>query len=545
VWKKLLVRRRSLSRRVHKIVFLVLVFSLMLSLVGISVPAAASAGTFRTTSRVNIRSEPNTDATAVTIVNSGTSVEVIDHNPAGWSKVTVGGSTGFIRSDFLRYPIASNSSATFKTTAGVNIRSSASTDSSKVATVEKGTSVEVTEHDPAGWSRVRVGSNRGFIRSDFLTRGGDGSAAGTEATGAAAASSPSSSGSSGSSGTSATLRTTGRVNLRSSPSSANNTNLVRTLAANTSVEVISTGHMDRENKPWSKVKIGNTEGYIRSDFLSTTGSSQSQTLKTTSSVNFRSGASTSNSVIRTIAANTNVEVLSTGHGDKGEWSNVRHNNTTGFIRSDFLSATGSSSRTLRTMTGVHMRTGPSTSNRSLGVLPVNTVVEVISTGHGTAGRWSKVKHNNNEGYIRSDFLGAGARRIEEIEWSDMRRLMPRNRDLRIYDVRTGISYNIRAFSLGNHADVDPSTQADTDAKLRTRNGVWAWTPRPVWVTVGDRTFAAAINGMPHAGSSVSGNGLNGHFCLHFRGSTSHGSTSASYVRNMQNAITEAYNARPR
>jgi len=506
-----------------------------------SVPAVASAGTFRTTGRVNLRSEPNTDSNAITVVNSGTNVEVIDHNPAGWSKVTVGGSTGFIRSDFLRYPISSGSSATFKTTAGVNIRSSASTSSSRVATVEKGTSVEVTEHDPAGWSSVRVGSNRGFIRSDFLTRGGDGSAAGTESTGAGASSGSSGSSGSSPSGSSTTLRTTGRVNLRSSPSSDNNNNLLRTLAANTTVEVISTGHGAKND--WSSVKVGNTDGYIRSDFLSAGGSSQPTTLKTTGPVNLRSGPSTNNSIVRSLAPNTSVEVISTGHGAAKDWSSVRHNNTNGYIRSDLISATGSSSSsTLRTVVaGVRIRSGPSTNYRIVKTLPANTEVTVT----GRSGDWSKVRQGTTEGYIKSDLLGTGIRRVELIEWSEMRRIMPRNTNLRVVDVRTGISFNVRAMSLGNHADVDTATQADTDAKLRSRNGVWSWNARPVWVTVGDRTFAAAMNGMPHAGSAVSGNGLNGHFCMHFRGSTSHTSTSTSYVRGMQDAITEAYNSRSR
>jgi len=157
--------------------------------------------------------------------------------------------------------------------------------------------------------------------------------------------------------------------------------------------------------------------------------------------------------------------------------------------------------------------------------------------------WSRVRHNGTEGFIRSDFLGGGIK-VELIDWATAKKLIPKNTDLRVYDVRSGTSYNIKAFSLGNHADVDTSTQTDTNLKRATRDGAWAWAPRPVWVTVGERTFAASINGMPHAGSAVSGNGLSGHFCLHFRGSTSHGSTSASYVRNMQNAITEAWNARP-
>jgi len=175
------------------------------------------------------------------------------------------------------------------------------------------------------------------------------------------------------------------------------------------------------------------------------------------------------------------------------------------------------------------------------LLQVNTSVEVLEN---QSNGWSRVRHNGTDGFIRSDLLGSGARTFELIDWPTAKSVLPRGTNLRVVDVRTGISYNIRVFSMGNHADVDTATQADTDAKRSSRNGVWSWTPRPVWVTVGDRTYAAAINGMPHAGSVTSGNGLSGHFCLHFRGSTSHSSTSASLVRNMQNAITEAWNARP-
>ena len=484
---------------------------------------SASAGTFRTTDSVRLRSEPSTEANVVTVLQAGTNVDVRDHNPAGWSSVTVGNSTGFIRSDFLRFPISGT--ATFRTTSGVNVRSSASTTSNVLSTVIAGTSVEVSEHDPAGWSKVSVNGTSGFIRSDFLTRGGDGSAAHTT-TVVASASTSSAIG---------TLRTTGSVNLRAGAST--NDRIISTLSARTSVEVL-----ENQANGWSRVRHNGTDGFIRSDLLSESGaaSAASTTLRTNGTVNLRSGPSTNNSIVKTLSAGTSVEVL---EQQSNGWSRVRHNNTDGFIRSDLISQSGGGAgSTLRTLTGVHFRTGPSTGHSSIEVLAVNTAVEVLEN---LSSGWSRVRYNGTEGFISTKFLGTGIRPVEVIEWADARRIIPRGRDLRVVDVRTGISYNIRAFSLGNHADVDTASQADTDAKRRTRNGVWSWAPRPVWVTVGDRTFAAAINGMPHAGSSVSGNGLSGHFCLHFRGSTSHTSNSASLVRNMQNAITEAHDKRPR
>jgi len=150
-----------------------------------------------------------------------------------------------------------------------------------------------------------------------------------------------------------------------------------------------------------------------------------------------------------------------------------------------------------------------------------------------------VRHSGTVGYIRSDLLGAGYK-VELIDWSTAKNIVPRGTNLRVVDVRTGISYNIRPFSLGGHADVEPPTKADTDAILRSRNGVWAWAPRPVWVTIGNRTFAAALNGMPHDVSTISGNGLNGHLCLHFNNTVTN---SKTYQRDLNNAVMEAYNKR--
>ena len=54
-----------MDRRLQKIVYLVLVICMIAGLVGMSQPVMASAGTFRTTADVNIRSEPSTDASVV------------------------------------------------------------------------------------------------------------------------------------------------------------------------------------------------------------------------------------------------------------------------------------------------------------------------------------------------------------------------------------------------------------------------------------------------------------------------------------------------
>jgi len=493
-------------------------------MVALPVPASA-AGTFQTTDSVNVRAEPSTNAAVVVVVNTGTSVEVLDHNPAGWSRVQVGSSTGFIRSDFLKFPVGSG--ATFTVTSGVNLRSAASTDSSILRTVVAGASVEVTEHNPAGWSKVKVGDTNGFIRSDFLKRGTGSGSGGTSS--ADTTSTETAIG---------TLRTTGAVNMRSGASTGHS--IIRTLTANSSVEVL-----EQQSNGWSRVRHNGTSGFIRSDLLSESGAAGTQSstvMRTTGVVNFRTGPSTSNSIIRTLSSGTNVDVL---ENQSNGWSKVNHNNSTGYIRSDLLtsSTAGSSSEasigTLKTVTGVNFRSGPSTSHRVIRLLQVNTSVEVLEN---QSNGWSKVRHNGTTGYIRSDLLGSGARTIELIDWSTASSIVPTGVNLRVVDVRTGISFQLRGFSKSGHMDVEPPTQDDTDAILQTRNGVWAWAPRPVWVTVGDRTFAAALNGMPHDVSTISNNGMDGHLCLHFNNTRTN---SQTYQRDLNNAVNEAYNARPR
>ena len=108
--------------------------------------------------------------------------------------------------------------------------------------------------------------------------------------------------------------------------------------------------------------------------------------------------------------------------------------------------------------------------------------------------------------------------VERLHWRYVRNLISSRYVMRVFDVYTGITYYVRSLANGNHADVEPLTAHDTALWSQTFGGVHTWNGRPVWVTIGGRTFAAAINGMPHDVSTISGNNMNGHLCLHFYGS---------------------------
>ncbi|QGT99972.1 hypothetical protein SYNTR_1379 [Candidatus Syntrophocurvum alkaliphilum] len=92
----------------------------------------------------------------------------------------------------------------------------------------------------------------------------------------------------------------------------------------------------------------------------------------------------------------------------------------------------------------------------------------------------------------------------------------------ITDLDTGISFQARRYGGGYHADVEPLTAADTEKLRQIYGGQWSWARKAVLVTTNGRTFAGSMNGMPHAQQAIWDNNFNGHFCVHFLNSRTHG-----------------------
>jgi peptidoglycan hydrolase-like protein with peptidoglycan-binding domain len=130
--------------------------------------------------------------------------------------------------------------------------------------------------------------------------------------------------------------------------------------------------------------------------------------------------------------------------------------------------------------------------------------------------------------------------VELLDWSLVKTIFKVGLTASVYDVRSGLTYKVKSFSNGNHADVEPITADDTAIMLKTYGGVWKWDPRPVWVTVNGRTIAGSINGMPHGGDTNPYNNMAGQICIHFRGSTTHNGNLA-FAQDHQDAVTEAWN----
>lgn len=115
----------------------------------------------------------------------------------------------------------------------------------------------------------------------------------------------------------------------------------------------------------------------------------------------------------------------------------------------------------------------------------------------------------------------------------------------VYDIDSGLSFKVKRTYGYNHSDTETLSAEDTAIMKRIYGGQWSWSRRAIIVTVNGTRIAASMAGMPHAGvdsaatntyvqsrsggfgsgtnlDAVKGNGMNGHFDIHFYGSRTHG-----------------------
>ena len=120
----------------------------------------------------------------------------------------------------------------------------------------------------------------------------------------------------------------------------------------------------------------------------------------------------------------------------------------------------------------------------------------------------------------------------------------------VTDVKTGISFQVKRWSGGSHADVEPLTASDTAAICRMYGVTKAsditesnnYQRRSILVTINGHSYAASMYGVPHnadEGDTIKDNNYSGQFCIHFTNSSTHGSKKVD--ADHQNAINYAYN----
>lgn len=115
-----------------------------------------------------------------------------------------------------------------------------------------------------------------------------------------------------------------------------------------------------------------------------------------------------------------------------------------------------------------------------------------------------------------------------MDWNKAKHVIARKSVFSIIDLETGLQFQVQRRAGKNHADVQPLTKYDTAVMKQIYQGKWSWKRRAILVHKDDQFLAASMHGMPHGGDGIPGNGFRGHFCIHFPGSSTHGSGSVDF-----------------
>ena len=114
-------------------------------------------------------------------------------------------------------------------------------------------------------------------------------------------------------------------------------------------------------------------------------------------------------------------------------------------------------------------------------------------------------------------------KTEVLDWfaDHVTNVIPKKAKFTVKDVRTGKTFTAIRWSGVNHLDAEPATSDDTAKLKKIYGGEWSWNRRPILILYRGHVYAASMNGMPH-GTSTIDNGFDGHFCIHFKNSKTHG-----------------------
>lgn len=128
---------------------------------------------------------------------------------------------------------------------------------------------------------------------------------------------------------------------------------------------------------------------------------------------------------------------------------------------------------------------------------------------------------------------------EELKWfSGGSNKIPKGATFKVKDIKTGKVFTARRWSGYNHLDAEPLSKSDTST-MKSIYGGWSWRRRAILVKYDGHVYAASMNGMPHGTSTISNNGFDGHFCIHFTGSKTHGTGKVDSEH--QNCVKTALN----
>jgi len=285
-----------------------------------AVPMSGLAESYKlvTGGALNLRENPSLEAKVIRQYPTGTWMTVLSEE-GEWSKVEVGGNTGYVMSKYLT---ESSSESTLyvrtNTGRGLNLRDMPSLEGNIITSFKPGTAVQVLARG-ASWHKVSVDGVTGYMDARYLTGSASSGSTSSDKTG-----------------------------VVSNPG-ANQVLLLRETASTDArvlgyfgngVKVTITG----EEGDFYKVTVGGKKGYMMKKFIKLNASSSSSTLPAApftaelinpngnSIVNFRTAPGLNASIIKAHKVGTRINVLEVGE----TWCKAEIDGVTGYVSKYFF-----------------------------------------------------------------------------------------------------------------------------------------------------------------------------------------------------------------
>ena len=363
-------------------------------------------------------------------------------------------------------------------------------------------------------------------------------------------------------------------------------------SASTDSNVVGVAHqgdkvtINDTNGNWYKVSCNGKTGYVWKKYIKVTSSSSGSSSGSKSSGSTSSGSSSSDGTcqqgdkgdaVRSVQKRLiTLGYLSSGSAD-GSFGNQTKNAVMAFQKNNGLSQTGRvNSSTLEKLNSSSAKKAGSSSSSSEGTCQPGDKGDAVRkvqkrlialgylasgsadgdygsmtrkavksfqqrnglnvTGSVNANTLAKLNSSNAKKAASDSSASTGTERLNWFNGGS--NTIPKGATFKVKDCKTGKVFTCKRWSGYNHLDAEPLTYSDMQTMLGIY-GHWSWRRRPVLVKYNGHVYAASMNGMPHGTSTISNNGFDGHFCIHFYKSKTHGTGLVD--EEHQNCVEQAMN----
>ena len=295
------------------------------------------------------------------------------------------------------------------------------------------------------------------------------------------------------------------LNIRESASSKSD--VIKVVKEGTRIEIKGT------SGSWYKVSVDGKTGYAAKKYLTVSSEKKNSSKKTSTSSSNDSGKkqSSSDGTCKKGDQGDAVKKVQKRLKELGYYSSS--------VDGDFGDATKTAVRNFQKNNG--LTNDGVVGKKTLEKLNSSKARKADSGSSSSSGSESKKDELKTE---KLDWFKGGTKKI------------PKGATFKVKDIKTGKVFTVKRWSGSNHIDAEPLTSSDTSV-MKSIYGHWSWKRRPVLVKYNGHVYAASMNGMPHGTSTISKNNFDGHFCIHFYGSKTHGSGKVDSMH--QKCVAEA------